>query len=135
MSGLKIIRALLVANSALIALVPSARVIAGVLPQATALPAIAVTEVSATEIDRIDAQATHTMVTARVQVTVFATTYPTQKTILDAARKACNYQRGTVASITVVSVRRGSNGPDFNDPDTGFFMQSVDFLVTYHEAN
>lgn len=135
MNSVKVIRALLVANAPVLAIVPAAQVIAGVLPQGTALPALGITEVSTVELGRIDAQSPTTLVESRVQVTVFTATYPAQKTLLDAVRKACNYQRGSLAGVTVVSVRRGSNGPDFNDSESGFFMQSVDFMVTYHEIN
>jgi hypothetical protein len=135
MSSVKIIRALLVADTALLAVVPAARVIAGVLPQGTALPSVAVTEVSTVELSRIDAQAVDALIEGRVQVTIFAATYPAQKQLLDLVRKSCNYKRGTVAGLVVSSVRRDSNGPDFNDPAAGFYMQSIDFKVIYHEPN
>jgi hypothetical protein len=135
MSAVKVIRALLVADAAVLALLPAVRIIAGVLPQGTTLPAVAITEVSTIETGRIDAQAPTTLAEGRVQVTVIAASYPAQKQLLDAVRKACNYERGSIAGVPVVSVRRGGNGPDFNDPDNGFYMQSVDFRVTYHEAN
>jgi len=135
MSAVKVIRALLLADAALLALLPAARVVAGVLPQGTLLPAVAITEVSTTETGRIDAQASTTLAEGLVQVTVVAASYPAQKQLLDAVRRACNYERGSIAGIPVVSVRRSANGPDFNDPESGFYMQSVDFRVTYHEAN
>jgi Protein of unknown function (DUF3168) len=135
MSGVKIIRTLLAADLPLLSLVPATRIMAGVLPQATALPAVSVTEVSTVELPHIDAQSPTTLVDARIQVTVMAADYPAQKALLDAVRKAVNYQRGVVGGIVVTSVRRGSNGPDFVDADAGFYMQSVDFHVIYHEAN
>lgn len=135
MSAVKVIRALLVADSAVVALLPAVRIIAGSLPQGTALPAVSINEVSTMEIGRIDAQAETTLTEGRVQVTVIAASYPAQKALLDAVRKACNYERGSIAGVPVVSVRRSGNGPDFNDPESGFYMQSVDFRVTYHEAN
>ena len=135
MSGVKVIRALLVADTALLAVVPAARVIAGVLPQGTALPAVALTEVSTAEVSRIDAQAVYALVECCVQITIFVADYPQQKQLLDLVRKACNYKRGTVAGVVVSSVRRESNGPDFNDPAAGFYMQSIDFKVIYHEPN
>lgn len=135
MSGVKVIRALLAADAALIAVIPVTRIIAGVLPQGTLLPAVAITEVSTIEISHIDAQAPSALTEGRVQVTIFAATYPVQKQVLDLVRKACNYKRGTVAGYVVSSVRRDSNGPDFNDPAAGFYMQSMDFKVIYHEPN
>jgi len=134
-SECKIIRALLVASSPVLALVPAASIVAGVLPQGTALPAIGITEVSTVELARVDANSLYTLVDARVQVTLIATTAPAQKQLRDAVRKACNYQRGSIAGVTVVSVRRLGNGPDFSDPDTGFYMQTVDYSVIYQETN
>lgn len=135
MSCVKVIVALLAADAPLLALVPVEKIMAGVIPQGTSLPAVSVTEVSTVEISHIDAQAPYTLVDARVQVTVVAASYPAQKALLAAVRKACNYKRGTLVGVPVVSVRRGSNGPDFNDPETDFYLQSVDFHVIYHEAN
>lgn len=135
MSAVKVMRALLVADAPVLALVPAARIVAGVLPQGTALPAIAITEVSTIELPRVDANSLYTLADARVQVTLIATSYAAQKLLLDAVRKACNYERGSIAGVTVVSVRRAGNGPDFNDADTGFYMQTVDYSVIYHEAN
>lgn len=132
MSGVKIVRALLVADSALIALVPATRVIAGVLPQATAIPSIAVTEVSRVDHQQLKGSA-YGHSTSRVQVSVLAGNYPQQKQILGAVRHACRDKTGTVASIAGVSVLLDSTGPDFNDSDTGFFMQSQDFKVGYTE--
>ena len=135
MSGVAITRALLVANSALIAQVPSARIFSGVVPQATVLPAISVMEVVSTEVPTIDATAPTTIVDSRVQVTVIASTYPNAKTVHALARKACNYQRGTLAGYSVISVRRVNNGPDFTDPEAQICIQSIDFSVLYHEPN
>jgi hypothetical protein len=135
MSSVKVILALLNAAPALLSEVPAERVFAGAIPMGTVLPAISVMEVSAVEQGTINAQAPTTLVQAMVQVTVATNSYPLQKKLLDLARKACNYQRGQIKGVPVVSVRRLSNGPDFNDPDAGFYTQSVDFAVTYHEAN
>lgn len=135
MSECKIIRALLVANAPVLALVPAVSIVAGELPQGTVLPAIGITEVSTVELPRVDAYSQYTLVDARVQVTLIAATRPAQRQLRDAVRKACNYQRGSIAGATVVSVRRIGNGPDFNDPDTGFYMQTVDYSVIYQETN
>ncbi len=135
MSAVKVIRALLAVDAAVLSLLPAVRIIAGVLPQGTLLPAVAITEVSTMEVGHIDAQAPTTLAEGRVQVTVITASYPAQKALLDAVRRACNYERGSIAGVPVVSVRRSANGPDFNDPESGFYMQSVDFRVIYHEAN
>ncbi len=135
MSCVKIILHLLNANPSMLAAVPTGKIFAGVIPQGTPLPAVSVMEVSTVEQGHIDAQAPTTIVDSRAQVTVVADTYSAQKHVLDLVRKACNYERGLIKGLQVISVRRLANGPDFNDPDAGFYTQSVDFMVTYHEPN
>jgi hypothetical protein len=135
MSAVAVIVSLLQGNAALLAVVAKANIMGGILPTGTTLPAIAVAEVVLTERAHIEAHAVATTVTARVQVTIVANSYPAQKQILTLARKACNYKRGAIAGVSVSSVMRISNGPDFNDPDAGYFQQSVDFAVTYDEVN
>lgn len=134
MSGVAIVKALLHASSALTAVVPAARIMAGDLPENTAVPAISIMEVSTVEAPHIDGLAPSCLVDGRVQVTVLAANYPAQKAALALVRKACNYQRGSLAGFTVVSVRRLSNGPDFRNEE-GLCMQSIDFSVIYYEPN
>lgn len=134
MSAVAIIKTLLHGNANLIAAVPVARILSGVLPQSTVLPAVGITEIVSTEIPHVDGLAPTTLVDGRVQVTVVAKDYASVKSVLALVRKACNYQRGVLAGYTVVSVRRLSNGPDFGD-DAGLCMQSVDFSVIYYEPN
>lgn len=135
MSAVKAIRALLVASAPVTALCPAARIMAGTVPQNLALPALSITEVSLVPISRIDAQADHNLVVSRVQVTVMAESYPAVKPLLDAARKACNYERGTIAGVGIVSIVRESVGPDFSNDGATVHFQSLDFKVTYLEPN
>lgn len=133
MSAVKIITALLTAYAPLTALTTTSRIIAGVIPQGTALPAVAITEVSSVDRNIINTgPLRHT--TSRVQVTVLAANYPSQKTLIGHVRKACADQIGTIAGIDGVTVHTDSRGPDFNDPDAGFYMQSQDFMVSFNEA-
>lgn len=132
MSAVKIIRSLLIAYAPLTALTTSDRIVAGVVPQGTALPAVAISEVSS--MDRnIPSPGALRYVTSRVQVTALAANYASQKTLLGYVRKACADQVGTIASINSVAVHTDSTGPDFNDPDAGFYMQSQDFIVSFSE--
>lgn len=133
--SVKIIRALLVADAALLALVPASRIVAGVLPQGVALPAIGIREISLVEEPRIDAQAPYTIVEARVEVMVAASTYAAKVAVRDAMRIAANYERGTIAGAAVISVRRTGNGPDGDDAEAEFYTQTVDFKVVYNEPN
>lgn len=133
MSGVVITRLLLAARSELTALVPAVRVFTGVVPQGTALPCLAITAISSTDRDTLT-RAAFMKVTDRVQVTVMAATYPAVKAVLAEVRKACRNMTGTVGSFAGVTCRLDGTGPDFNDQQAGFYMQSQDTLITFNEA-
>lgn len=130
MSGVSIVRFLLAANTALVAQVPSVRIMAGVLPVGTTLPAISITTISAVERKTVTMADSH-QVTERVQVNVEAKSYPSQKSILALVRAALPLSRGTVNSVSVDSVTHDSDGPDIYDMDAGIYVQSSDFFVRY----
>lgn len=128
----KVIHTLLAAASPVTTLVGD-RIYPGIVPQGKALPALAVQHISSVELTTIDANAAFGLVKSRVQVTVLAANYPDQKTLLDEVRKACNYQRGVIQSVRVISVIRDNHGPDMRDDDAGIYTQSIDFQVTHQE--
>lgn len=147
MSAVGILRSLLSKSTDLLLVVPVARIMAGVLPQKTAFPAIALTEIS--RVDRLTLRAgTHSHCTARVQITVFAKTYAQQKEILTLVRRACRDKVGELDSTVVasywayffhkgvanVSVVLDGTGPDFFDDGDTLYMQSQDFKVSFTEA-
>lgn len=134
--SVKAIRALLLANGAVLARVAGNpdRIAAGDVPAEAILPALGITEVSAVPVGAFDAQAEYSIVTSRVQVTVVGKPYPAVKEILDLARRACNFQRGQIAGVDVISVVRDTVGPDLGDA-AGNTIKSIDFKVTYHEPN
>ena len=131
MSAVAIMRALLVADSDVTALVPAARIVAGDVPEGT-LPAIGLREISGIEQDTV-ARAGNSLVTARVQVTVYAASYPQQKAVLKAAKLGAGTFTGDIAGYAVRSVLRESVGPDMGDPAAGTHEQSRDFKVTFIE--
>lgn len=135
MSAIKVIRALLVAHAPVLALVPAGRIVAGTVPQGMPLPAIGLTEISRTELPTASLVQRAVQVTARVQVTVHAASYPDQKAVLQAARLGAGAHTGTVAGVTVRSVMRDVVGPDMSDDDAGLYQQSRDFKVVFVEAN
>lgn len=133
MNGVIVVRSLLVADTALTALVPEARIAAGTLPQGTVLPAISLMSVSS--VDRnIPAPGPKRRVTERVQITVLARTYPETKAILAAIRTAAADQMPAIDGLADVTVHTDSAGPDFLDEETGIHMQSQDFRVAFNEA-
>ena len=131
MSATAIMRALLLAHAPLTALVPAARIVNGDVP-AGSLPAIGVREISSIERDSV-ARAGNSVITARVQVTVYATCYTEQVAILKAAKLAPGTHTGVVAGYEVRSVLRDIVGPDLGNDAAQTFEQSRDFKVTYVE--
>ena len=132
--SVKVIRALLVGTVGVTAKVPAERICAGTMKEGTPLPAIGITEISLLPVSAIDGQAEYSVVTSRVQVTAMAKTYPEVKELVDLVRRACNFQRGLIAGVSVISILRDTVGPDMAD-DFGNSFQSIDFKVTYYEQN
>ena len=130
MSDVKAVRYLLANSATLIAQVPAARIIGGVLPQGMALPAISVMHVSTVRPSFVAASAG--MNIARVQVTIFAATYATQKSIMALIRAALPRSRGSVNGVAVESIIPDTEGPDATD-DAGLYIGSIDYRVTYTE--
>ena len=133
MNGVVSVRALLVAHAPLTSLVPVGQIVAGVVQQGSALPALSLMSVSSTDRNIIKAGAVR-RVTERVQVTVLAATYPAAKAILKAVRQAAADRWPTIAGIGQVTVHTDSAGPDFLDEQAGIHMQTQDFRVSFNEA-
>lgn len=131
MSAVSIVRALLVAHAPVAALVPADRIVAGNVPEGP-LPAIGIREVSGIEQDTV-ARAANSLITARVQVTVYAKSYPQQKAILKAAKLGAGVHTGVIAGYVVRSVLRDAIGPDLGDPAVPTYEQSRDFKVAFIE--
>ncbi len=129
MSGVLVIVDKLKGNAALTAQVPAARIMAGELPERTALPAISVTQISGVPIT--DLRGAVTMQADRVQVTVLAKTYTTLRTIMPLVLAACPHTRGTVNGIACDSIRPDIEGPDLSDDEVGFVSRSRDFVVRW----
>lgn len=134
MTGVVAVRTVLIANAALTALVPPARIGAGVLPQDTALPAISLTSVS--KVDRnIPAPGNYRHVSERVQVTVLARNYPEQLAVMAAVRGAAADQVNPVVSgLTAVTIHTEGAGPDIFSAEASIYQGEQDFRVTYTEA-
>ena len=131
--SVKVIRALLLGADAVTARVAD-RVAAGDVAVDEGLPAIGLTEVVAVPIGAFDAQAEFSTVTSRVQVTVVGKAYPDVIAIINLVRRACNFERGQIAGVDVISVLRDTVGPDMEDV-AGNSIKTIDFKVTYHEPN
>lgn len=131
--GVAAVRQLLVAHAPLLALVPAARIQAGVLPIGTALPAISITSVSKND-RNLPNPGAYRHVSERVQVTGMAATYPSQKQILALIRKAAADKLPTVVGLIGVTVHTEVAGPDFMDDAASIYIGTQDLRVTYSEA-
>lgn len=129
MSGVGIVWYKLSQSANLTAVVPATRIKAGVLPQATALPAISVTLVSG--VTGLQLTKASGLRTDRVQITVDALTYPQVRQILALCRAALPYTRGTVNGIACDSILPDIEGPDGFDDLLKTYFQSQDFMVTW----
>lgn len=134
MNGVAALRSVLIADVGLTALVPAERIVAGVIPQGTALPAVSITSVSS--VDRnLPSPGAKRHVTERVQATVLAANYSAQKAILAAVKAAAADQiNPTVSGLSNVTIHTDSQGPDFMNEDASIYLGSTDFRVTFTEA-
>jgi hypothetical protein len=133
MDGVAVIRALLLEHEPLVALVGD-RIMAGTVPAGVSLPAVGITEVGSNDLDTVARKAA-ALVTARIQVTVYANNYPQMKAALKAAGLGRGVFTGTIAGVKVLSVLRDTVGPDMSDEAPGLAEQSRDFKVTYVEPD
>jgi hypothetical protein len=129
-SDVRAVRYLLANNATLNAQVPAVRVIGGVLPQGIELPAISVTHVSTVRPQMVNAASK--LCVSRVQVTVMAASYQSQKDVMALVRAALPRSRGSVNGVAVDSILPDIEGPDFTD-EAGLFIGSIDYRVTYTE--
>lgn len=130
MNGTAAVRTLLTADATLLALVPATRIMAGNLPQGTALPAISITDVSGVDVQFHDEPGKR-FTTDRVQITILAATYPSLVAVLAAAKAACDAKFPTVSGLLNVVVRTDGQGPYFTDEASSIHMRTQDFKVSY----
>ena len=131
MSGVAIVRALLAANAPLTAVVPAVRIFAGAIPLNTPLPAISIAEITGRQRNSVAMSEAKRLVTERVQVTVCAKSYPSQKAILALVRAALPLSRGVVNGFDCDSILLDGEGPDLYDSTAIIYEQSQDFFVKF----
>lgn len=133
MDGEAVIRALLLADPTVSATV-AARVYPSVIPESETLPAIATIPISTVDEPYLDALSTVKRIRARVEVMVLGTDLTALEALVRACVKACRYQRGTIAGVSVHLVLRDVLAERARDPETGIYSHAIDFLVIYTEA-
>jgi hypothetical protein len=133
MDGVAALRAVLVANGPLTAMVPNKGIFAGPAPLGTTLPLVMLESVS--KVDRnLPSPGSRRHVRERVQATVIAADYLQQKAVLRAVRRAAaDKLYPEVPGISGVTIHTDSAGPDFHDPAYAGWRGSQDFMVTYSE--
>ena len=132
MSAEKIMRALLLADSGVTALVGS-DIYPGVIPEGrepvrSLVVALLDNEPQPT-IDGINQAPL--MFRALVSVACVAKTYADVKALVGAVRTAAHLKRGSVAGAWLISSVLQSEGPDEYGIDQGVFLQAVDYTITY----
>lgn len=130
MSGVAIIRYLLANNASLIAVVPATRIMPGVMPIDTVLPAISVRQISGFDRSFLS-RGIGDYHTERVQVTALATTYPQQKSIIALIKNALPATRGIVNGFYVDSIKPDIDGPDLYSENPVIYEQGTDFIVRF----
>ena len=133
MSSVAVIRRLLAADASLTALVPADRIFAGEVALNAPLPAIGISEVSASPRNTLSMGEPDRAAFSRAQVTVYTKTYPEKKQILDLVRQAVPNTRGFVGSTMVLSITPQGSGPDLDSTEDKIYTQSRDFRVSYIE--
>jgi len=131
MSGVAILCYMLANNAPLTAVVSSNKIMAGIVPINTALPAISIRQISGQE-HRVIKRGSNELVTDRIQVTALASTYPSQKSILNLIRTALPGTRGTINGFVVDSIVPDIDGPDLYNDDPVIYEQSMDFMVRFY---
>ena len=135
MSAVVIMRALLLARTQLVDLVPAARVFIGATPQGVALPAVAISDVGSNEIPTVARNGSSSTIEGRVQVTVYARTYEEQERLLLACKLGPGVHTGIVGNYRVNSVLPRGTNPAMPPGDDKIYERSRDFMVTFKEAN
>ena len=128
-TGTDIIGALLLAEAALIALVPAPRIKSGILPDGTALPALVVLEASQVERQTL-VRGAKVRTIDRVSVTGRFNSIRERKTIMEMVKNICAGRTGAIAGMENVSILNAGRGPDLLGPADSF-EKTQDFRVSY----
>ena len=112
----------------------STRIYPVMLPEGQQLPALVIDHVSTYRPAVIDAFAANHLAQARIQCNCLASDHTTCRSLADAVRTAAQFQRGSIASVTVVSVLHAGEGPATFDVDLKVFHQPIDFIITYQQS-
>jgi len=130
MTGVDIVGALLLAETALTEVVPADRIKAAVLSDGIALPALLVRTVRSVDRQPLK-RGGFVRVTDRVSVTVRAASYESQRAVIKLFRKLAG-RTGNIGGGLRVSILTAGIGPDVGGPAASF-EQTQDFRVTFDD--
>lgn len=141
MSGVAVIRYLLANATAVTAVVPATRIMAGELPLNSVLPGISIVQISSVPRNTVKMNEAKVQHTDRVQVSVLVkgtqatpagTGYPGVKALIKLVLAACPQTRGTINGVDVDSITPDVEGPDLSDDATALYSGSRDFIVKWN---
>lgn len=134
MDGAHAVRAALLGDAALLALVPANAIVIGDIPLRIGPPAIGIGLPSSSDLNLIKPAAMR-FVTERTRATVVAATYESLVAILKALRHAAADRLDVVVvGISGVTIHTAGQGPMIQNPDSGVCQRSQDFMVRYTET-
>jgi len=134
MSGVLILRKVMLSVSGITDLVPATRLVAGDLPINVVFPAISLTDISSSGDSRVSGSTMDVIETERVQVYLFAKTFAELKGLTKVVRRSVPLSKGVAYDGCVCqSVSYGGTGPYMRDLAYDLHMQSIDYMVTYKE--
>lgn len=131
MSGVAIVRYKLANDATLTAAIPATSIFSGAVPENTQAPYITVRSVGTNPRNTVGMGETLKQASERVQVTIYASTYPQQKQSMALVRAASPNSRGTINGFQCDSILPAGDGPDFFDDVLMVYEQSQDFMVKY----
>lgn len=131
MSGVSIINYMLSNDYQLASVVAPENIISGTIPLNTEYPAISIRQVSGLEYKTIRRTGDQ-LVTERVQVAAYASTYSQQKEIIELIRNALLTTRSNVSAFAVDSITQDIDGPDLYSENPVTFEQSIDYMVRFN---
>lgn len=134
MTGVVAVRAALIADAALLALVPAERIVTGPIPQDSALPALSLESISTVDLN-IPSPSSTRFVTERVQVKIVAANEPSRREVKAAVKRAAaDKLSAAIGSMTSISIHTEGAGPDMLAEDGSVWEANQDFKVKYNEV-
>ena len=133
MNGVEALRAVLVADAAVTALVPADRIVEGVEGLGLQLPAIVLESLSDMDVN-ISSPGDRVFVSERVQATVLAATNDQRTDVLAAVKRAGAHKRfSEFGGLTNLTIQTAGKGPSVMSDSPRIYSRNQDFMVRFNE--